>query len=273
VPQTEASAPAQTSVLDGALARYFDADLRISAAEIEAGALKLGRGGFTISAKDGIVSGEIGELELCGGSADGRVSLDLEETTTPMDLVINLTDVSLDGCVDSFGVSLPLKGTGTVKAELSTAGETLADFSRTLTGTLVVAVKDGSVPVDLSHLLASTTPLEENGWTGDNGSQFTQLDADCRVIAGVIRCASVTMRTAQGSISGGGTVDLPNQTLDWNLSVADDIEGAKTSQLTEQDKTKVSIRGALLEPTIRRADRPTLGEGALQPPATGALPH
>ena len=72
------------------------------------------------------------------------------------------------------------------------------------------------------------------------------------------------MRTAQGSISGGGTVDLPNQTLDWNLSVADDIEGAKTSQLTEQDKTKVSIRGPLLEPTIRRADRPTLGEGALQ---------
>ncbi len=137
MPQTEVSAPAQASLLDGALARYFDADLRISAAEIEAGALKLGRGGFTISAKDGIVSGEIGELELCGGSAEGRVSVDLEETTTPMDLVANLTDVSLDSCLEAFGVNLPLKGTGTVKAELSTAGETLADFSRTLTGTLV----------------------------------------------------------------------------------------------------------------------------------------
>jgi len=275
VRQTETSSPERASLLDGALARYFDADLRISAAEIEAGTLKLGRGGFTISAKDGIVSGEIGELELCGGSADGRVSLDLEETTTPMDVVANLTDVSLDSCLESFGVNLPLKGIGAVKAELSTAGETLADFKRTLTGTLVLAVKDGSVPVDLSHLLAATTPLEENGWSGDNGSQFSQLDANCRVIAGVIRCASVTMRTAQGSVSGGGTVDLPSQTLDWNLSVTDDIEGAKTSQLTEQDKTKVSIRGALLEPTIRRADRPTLGEGALPSPSTGqqALPH
>jgi len=275
VRQTETSSPERASLLDGALARYFDADLRISAAEIEAGTLKLGRGGFTISAKDGIVSGEIGELELCGGSADGRVSLDLEETTTPMDVVANLTDVSLDSCLESFGVNLPLKGIGAVKAELSTSGETLADFKRTLTGTLVLAVKDGSVPVDLSHLLAATTPLEENGWSGDNGSQFSQLDANCRVIAGVIRCASVTMRTAQGSVSGGGTVDLPSQTLDWNLSVTDDIEGAKTSQLTEQDKTKVSIRGALLEPTIRRADRPTLGEGALPSPSTGqqALPH
>jgi AsmA protein len=273
MPQTEASTPKQASLLDDVLARYFDADLRISAAEIEAGTLKLGRGGFTISAKDGNVSGEIGELELCGGSAEGRVNVDLEETTTPMDIVANLTDISLDSCLESFGVTLPLRGTGTIKAELSTAGETLADFSRTLTGTLALAVKDGSVPVDVSHLLAATTPLEENGWSGDNGSQFSELDADCRAVAGVIRCASVTMRTAQGSISGGGTVDLQNQTLDWNLSIADDIEGAKTSQLTEQDKTKVSIRGALLEPTIRRADRPTLGEGALQSPTTGALPH
>jgi AsmA protein len=271
--QTEASSPANASLLDGALARYFDADLRISAAEIEAGTLKLGRGGFTISAKDGIVSGEVGELELCGGSADGRVSLDLEETTTPMDVVANLMDVSLDSCLESFGVNLPVKGTGAIKAELSTAGETLANFKRTLTGTLVLAVKDGSVPVDLSHLLAATTPLEETGWSGDNGSQFSQLDADCRVIAGVVRCASVTMRTAQGSVSGGGTVDLPSQTLDWKLSVADDIDGAKTSQLIEQDKTKVSIRGALLEPTIRIADRPALGEGALQPPSTGTLQH
>jgi uncharacterized protein involved in outer membrane biogenesis len=274
-PQTETGSPAKASLLDGALARYFDADLRISAAEIEARTLKLGRAGFTISAKDGIVSGEIGELKLCGGSADGRVSLDLEEATTPMDVVANLTDISLDSCLESFGVNLPVRGTGAVKAELSTSGGTLADFSHTVTGTLVLAVKDGSVPVDLSHLLAATTPLEEDGWSGDNGSQFTQLDANCRVIAGVIRCASVTMQTAQGSVSSGGTVDLSSQTLDWNLSVTDDIDGAKTSQLTEQDKTKVSIRGALLGPTIRRADSPTLGEGAPPSPSTGqqALPH
>jgi AsmA protein len=261
------------SLLDGSLGKYFDADLRISAAEIEAGALKLGRGGFTITAKDGVIASEIGELELCGGSADGRVSLDLEESTTPMDVVANLTDVSLDGCLDALNLNIPVKGTGSIKAELSTAGGTLADFSRTLTGTLVLALKDGSVPVDLSRLLAATTPLEENGWSGDNGSQFSQLDADCRIVAGVVRCPSIAMRTPQGSVSGGGTIDLPGETLDWTLSIANDIEGATTSQLTEQDRTKVSVNGTLLEPTIRRADRPTLGEGAPQTPATGALPH
>ena len=49
----------------------------------------------------------------------------------------------------------------------------------------------------------------------------------------------------------------------------------KASQLTEAEQPKVSIRGSLSQPTIRRADRPTLGEGSLQtsPIVTQALPH
>jgi len=265
----------ERSLLDGMLAQYVDADLRISAAEIQAGTLQLGRGGFTLTAKDGAVSSEIGELELCGGSAEGRVGLDLAEATKPMDVVADLTDVSLDGCLDAFGMTIPVRGTGALKADLSTAGDTLADFARTLTGTLVLKLKDGAVPVDFAHLLAATTPLEGSGWSGDNGVSFSQLDADCRAVAGTIRCPSLTMRTPQGSISGAGKVDLPNQTLDWNLSVTDDIEGAKTSQLTDQQRTRVSIHGSLLEPTIRRADRPTLGEGTPRTPQAGSQtsPH
>jgi hypothetical protein len=56
-------------------------DLRISAAAIDAGELKLGRGGFTVTAKQGAVAGEVGELELCGGSADGRLNVDLAQAT------------------------------------------------------------------------------------------------------------------------------------------------------------------------------------------------
>ena len=94
----------ERSLLDGVLAQYVDTDLRISAAEIQAGTLKLGRGGFTLTAKNGAVSSEIGELELCGGSAEGRVSLDLAEATKPMDVVADLTDISFDSCLGAFGM-------------------------------------------------------------------------------------------------------------------------------------------------------------------------
>ena len=72
---------AADGLFDWALLKYLDADLRISAGEIVAFATSLGRGGFTVSAKDGVVAGEIGELDLCDGSASGRLNLDLSHQT------------------------------------------------------------------------------------------------------------------------------------------------------------------------------------------------
>lgn len=271
----DSTPPRQVSLLDGALLKYFDADLRISAAETAAGTFKLGRGGFTVTAKDGAVSSEVGELELCGGSADGRISLDLAQATKELDLVANVSDISLGTCLEPLDLKVPLKGTGDLKAELSSRGADFPDLIRNLYGTITLAAQDGTVPVDFARLLAATPPLDANGWSGDNGGSFSQLDADCHIVAGNIRCQSLTMRTPHGSISGAGNVDLPKQTVDWSLSVANDVDGAKAAQLTQQDTPQVSIRGSLLQPTIRRADHPAFGEGSLQaaPMAPQALPR
>ncbi|MGB6390461.1 MAG: AsmA family protein [Methyloceanibacter sp.] len=267
--------PSQTTLLDGALLNYFDADLRISAAEIAAGRLKLGRGGFTVTAKDGVVSGDVGELELCGGSADGRIGVDVTQTPRQLDLVANLADISLDTCLNPLELKVPIKGTGNLKAELSSRGIDLDDLTQNLNGTLTLAARDGAVPVDFARLLAATPPLDGSGWSGDSGSSFSQLDADCQVAAGQIRCQSLNLRTPRGSVSGTGSVDLPKKTLDWSLSVANDIDEAKASHLTQQTTPEISIRGSLLQPVIRRADRPTLGEGSPRaaPMAPQALPH
>jgi AsmA protein len=258
----------QDSPFGRTLLQYFDVDLRISAAEITAGALKLGRGGFTITAKDGSVKSEVGELELCGGSADGRLSLDLARATK-LDLVANLTDVSVDSCLKPLGLAIPFSGTGGLKAELSTEGNGLAELTRNLIGSLKVRAREGAVPVDFARLVTTTTPLDGIGWNSDRTSSFDQLDADCRLSAGHIWCQTLRMQTPSGSVAGAGDVDLPKLTLDWSLSVANRMD------LTEEDSPKVSIRGSLSQPTIRRADRPTLGEGNLQtsPIVTQALPH
>lgn len=265
----------QGSPFDGALFQYFDADLRISAAEVAIGGLKLGRGGFTLTAKNGAVTSEVGELELCGGSAEGRLSLDLAAPTKPLSLVANLTDVAFDTCLTPLGLAVPLSGTGRLKAELSTEGNGTAELTRNLTGTLKLTAHDGALPVDFARLVASTTPLDGNGWSLERTSSFDQLDADCRLSGGHISCQTLRIETPSGSVAGAGDVDLPTLTLDWSLSVANPVGAVKASHLTEEEQPKVSIRGSLSQPMIRRADRPTLGEGSLQtsPIVTQALPH
>lgn len=265
----------QGSPFDGALLQYFDADLRISAAELAIRGLKLGHGGFTITAKDGSATSEFSELELCGGSAEGRMDVDLAAPTKPLNLVADLTDIVFDSCLTPLGLTVPLSGTGGLKAEIATEGKDAAELTHNLTGSLKVKVHDGAVPVDFARLLASTSPLEGDGWSLERASAFDQLDADCRLSAGHISCETLRLETPSGSVAGAGDVDLPTLTLDWSLSVANSAGGVKASQLPEAERPTVLIRGSLSQPMIRRADRPALGEGsvATSPIVTQALPH
>jgi AsmA protein len=262
-------------LFDWALLKYLDADLRISAGVIVASGTSLGRGGFTVSAKGGVVAGEVGELDLCDGSASGRFNLDLSHQAVKATLVADLADVTIETCLRPFGFTVPVSGTGALKTELSTEGVTFDALIHGLSGTLKVTSKGGAVPVDFARLLTSATPLEGEGWSHDVLTPFDTLDADCRLVAGHIWCQMFNMQTRRGLVSGNGDVDLEQQTLDWNLSVANDGMPMKATQPSlAGSPPRVSIRGPLSQPMIRRADRPTLGEGWPQAsPMAGVSPH
>jgi hypothetical protein len=190
-------------------------------------------------------------------------------------LVANLDDVALNTCLQPLALAVPISGTANVKTELAAEGSDPTQFTGSLTGTVKLQAKDGAVPVDFAHLLGGPTPLNDDGWSHDNVTPYDQLDADCRLGTGHIWCQSLSMRTKRGTISGAGDVDVTKRTLDWSLTVANPIVPAGASPSTQGEAPKVSIRGSLLQPIIRRADRPTLGDGSLPTGSTGpqVLPH
>lgn len=258
----------QEALLKGALLKYFDADLRISAAEITAPAIKLGRGGFTISSKGGVLASELGELELCGGQAAGRIGLDMSQEVAKATLTASIHDVQVDGCLDALLLDVPLKGVGRLKAEIAGEGRNYDELIQGLTGTLKVSAETGAVPVDFSRLLTAATPLDGQGWSRNSATLFDTLNADCRLGDGHIWCDMFNMQTRRGLISGSGNVDLAQQTLDWSLFVASHSQPLKASQLNTETPPRFSISGSLAQPMIRRADRPTLGEGSAQTGST-----
>jgi hypothetical protein len=72
------------------------------------------------------------------------------------------------------------------------------------------------------------------------------------------------MQTRRGLISGSGGVDLGQQKLDWSMFVANHAQPLKASRLSAETPPRISITGSLSQPMIRRADRPTIGEGSAQ---------
>jgi AsmA protein len=249
---------------DQPLLKYFDADLRISAAEITAPNVMLGRGGFTISARQGSVAGDVGELELCGGSATGRVGLDLSQDRAKATVTATISGVPVEDCLKQLALDVPVNGTGALRAELSAEGRNYEELTEGLAGNLKVNVETGTVPVDITRLLTAVTPLDGDGWNRSAVTLFDQLNANCRLGTGHIWCDSFTMLTGRGTISGSGDVDLGQQTINWNLFVADRARPLSASQLRTESPPRISISGALSQPMIRRADRPTLGDGSVK---------
>ncbi len=279
-PYIAASTPAepqaaQAALLDQALLKYFDADLRISAAEITAPAITLGRGGFTISAKQGLIASEVGELELCGGSAGGRIGIDLSQDVPKANFTASVFDVPIETCFQPLALDLPFNGVGTLKAKLTTEGRDYKELLKGLGGAIKINAQNGAVPVDLARLLTVTAPLDGEGWSRNSITLFDSLNADCRLGAGHIWCDMFNMQTRRGLISGSGDVNLAQQTLDWSLFVANPSAPLKAAQLNTETPPRISISGSLSQPMIRRADRPTLGGGSARtsPAATQISPR
>jgi hypothetical protein len=101
---------------------------------------------------------------------------------------------------------------------------------------------------------------------------FDQLNADCRLTAGLVRCDKFNMQTRRGLFSGSGSINLAQQTLDWSLFLASDDQPLKASQLATASPPRITISGSLAEPMIRMADRPMLGEGS-RPAANQVSPR
>jgi len=271
-PYVGSAAPAEGAAAqaDQPLLKNFDADLRISATEMTAPAVKLGRGGFTISAKQGLVAGEVGELDLCGGSATGRIDLDLSQDLAKAKVIATISGVPVEDCLKELALEVPVNGTGGLRAELSSEGRNYDELTQAVVGNFKVSAQNGAVPVDIGRLMTAINTLDGDGWNRNSVTPFDQLNADCRLGTGHIWCDTFTMQTGRGTISGSGDVDLGQETIDWKLFVADHAQPLSASRLSTESPPRISISGALSQPMIRRADRQTLGDGSVQTnPASG----
>lgn len=243
---------ADAPLFDWVLLKYLDADLRVSTAALSAGALRLGGGGLTINAKNGVISSEIGSLEICGGQAEGRVDLDLSSPRVEAALAGSLADVAIDSCRQSLGLSVPITGSGTVNTDVSTGGTTHEELIRGLAGTVLVTAKDGTLPIDLTTLL-SKPDAEATGWSEGAATPFSELKSDCSLSAGHLWCQSFHMITGGKPVSGAGGLDIARQTLDWDLRMADSEVSPDADEPVSGTQPGITINGSLAAPEMARA--------------------
>jgi AsmA protein len=252
----------EAPLLDWLVLKHLDADLRISAAKFQAGDLQLGGGGLTLHAKNGAISSEIGSMEVCGGLAEGRFDLDVSTPRVEGTLAGSLTGVDIDVCRQFFDTEVPIRGTGSMKVDLSTGGTSHDELIRGLAGTVVVGAENGSLPIDLLTLMSEPDAVAR-GWSQDANTTFSELSADCSLSAGHLWCKTFRLTAGDRIISGAGGLDVAQQILDWDLRMTNPGNSQEANASATDAKPGIIISGPLMTPDMAPA-------GALEGEATGS---
>lgn len=176
----------------------------------------------------------LSDFALAGSGGPGAVDLDsirfaMAGTTfeangkaqaageaTRLRIEAGLPGGNLTALLKSLGIATDqIAGEISARIALTAAGRKLGDAMRTAQGAMVFAMIDGKVARDV--LEKASADLRTLFRSGKGMSQVKCLLGVARVKDGVARVAPLILRTPEATLTGGGAIDLANNTLDLTI--------------------------------------------------------
>ena len=198
---------------------------------------------------DGRGSFNLHRLDLHGGSASGRLTVDARQRAA-----IVAGSFEMDG-VDSLALFKGLSGfdwiSGRAGAKLHVAGggDSVSAVLNTLTGEGSLSVRDGAVEgLDIPALIAKAREGEFKSWKRRHGqrTRFDSLTSTFVLDKGIARSRELALAGPEIAATGEGETNIPAQSLDYRLKV-------KVEAATEEERAKAE-EGRVEIPLIIRGD-------------------
>lgn len=207
------------------LLREVDADLRLSAENVNIGSMTFGRSAAAVSLRDGKMLADLAELEFEGGG-QGTVQFSLDSG-------IPLPELIVRGRLEGFEVGTlttalfgepVLSGRGEVLIDLKAQGEQYSDLIGSLSGRLEAKIPDGAaLTVDLSKLIAQSGVGSTVGWEASAGlTTLSDFDIKLSLSDGLARAETFSAKIGAQRLLGSGAVNVAARSLDANLWIGAD---------------------------------------------------
>ncbi len=178
------------------IAQGVDVLVNVSAEQILVGTLRIGPTRLSAATKDGKASLKIAEGQFYGGRLEGDVIAAMDGETLSMSAHANLAAVpTRDALTDLANISA-LAGTGAAVVDVTGKGQNWGEFAQSISGTVMIALADGSLAgVDVNALAGLAT----------------------HPVAGALEAA----KGSTGFTSMAGTLSIGGGTLETNDLVAE----------------------------------------------------
>lgn len=226
-----------------------DANLNLRAEAIVADDIKIGPSALTLKLVAGKLDANLTEMSLYSGAGTGAVSIDGGSATPSVAASFRLQNVAAGPFLtDAIGFKR-VEGRGDFAFELQTSGASQSALTRSLAGNGAMDIQDGAIlGIDIPGMLQNLSIGTLLGWRpGNDRTDFTEIDATFTIINGVLTNDDLVMAGPEFAINGGGTIDLPQQTVRYRINPQ--IASGKNDKLKDFG-VPVMVDGPLAEPRI-----------------------
>jgi AsmA protein len=217
---SQASQPWSNASLDVNGLNYVDAQIKVSAAE-----LNIGEGHFAPVAIDatlnsGVLKCGITNLGAYGGQASGELDIDVAGANPAYALRGDLAGVRALPLLRSAAGFDKLDGKLQAKIAVHSTGASQRVIMSNLNGTVFAVFQDGAIrSLNVAQMIRSLTATTLSGWqeSQEQTTDLSQLSASFRVEQGKATTSDLNLVGPLVKMTGTGTVDLGQKSLAFRV--------------------------------------------------------
>ena len=215
-PQGAAAVAWSTDAIELGGLNYVDAQVRLSAAELNIGSAHFAPVAIDASLASGLLKGTISNLGAYGGLANGTIDIDVSLDTPVYAVRSDLTGVGALPLLSSAAGFDKLDGKLNAKIDVRSSGQSQQAIMSNLAGTVVADFQDGAIrDLNVAQMIRSLASSTLSGWQAsrEQATDLSQLSASFRIEKGQATTADLNLVGPLVKMTGSGTIDLGDQTL------------------------------------------------------------
>ncbi len=237
--------------------RQLDVDGTFSVGTLIVGKLKMEKASIEIKAKDGDV--RIGDKvsAFYQGNLNGSLGVNAKGKTPTLSVKQDMQGVQAEPLLADLTGKGHMSGAGRFFIDVNGSGQTVSAIKRSLDGNLNFAFTDGAVNgFNLGRMLregaarlkGQSLPPEQS----EEKTDFSELKASAVINNGVLNNQDLSAKSPLFRLTGSGTVDIGNDTLDYKVKpvLVSSLEGQGGKELDNLQGVPIPVHltGPLSKP-------------------------
>ncbi|UYO44291.1 AsmA family protein [Rhodopseudomonas palustris] len=208
--------PWSETPIDLAGLNYVDAELRLSATELNIGPARIAPASADAKLAGGVLSVQASRLAAYGGQATGTLAIDASGAMPTFDLQGDLSGVHALPLLDGLADFDRLDGRLQAKLALRSSGGSARAIASGLSGSAAIGLRDGAIRgIDVTRIIRNLTAHTQDGWqiAPTDATDLSEFAASFRIAQGKAETSDLKLAGPLVRMTGAGAIDLPTKTL------------------------------------------------------------